>query len=89
MNHNSVRTSLDIRVAARQRIVHALFKNQRFASGNNHKLLRAKRILSGCNLGTEVLDGVLSLLNLGAEERVFLETRLILYDDHRYSHTFQ
>ena len=74
-----VRAGLDVCAAARQGVVHALLQDQRLATGDYHELPCSQCLLAGCDLDAEVIYGILSLLDLGAEKRVLLESALVLY----------
>ena len=63
-------------------------ENQGFNPCADHEFLRALGFLAGADLRTEVLNGVLRLDHLGAEEAVLLEAGLVLDNDHGNSEAF-
>ena len=54
-----------------------------------HEIIRQLCLFAGCDLGTEVLDAVLGLHHIVAEEGIFLKSGLVLNNDGGNSHFFQ
>ena len=82
VDHDAVGTGGHVGVAAFQGVVHGLASDQGFAAGNHHEVFSDLGVLARTDLGAETFDGVLRLDGVGSEERVLLESHLVL-DDHR------
>ena len=82
MNHDRVGARVGKRKRTFKRIFHAAFENKALDSRTNHKVLGALRLLSRPDFFTEIRNRRLRLLHLGAEQTVFLESGLILDNDH-------
>ena len=89
MNHYSIRPCLSESKSSLQSIFHTLFQNQTFDSGTNHKVLGSLGILACPDFLGKGFNTILCLLHLCPEERIFLQSRLILYNHHGYPKTFQ
>ena len=89
MDHDGIRPRFHKGKGAFQGILHPLLQNQALNPGTNHEFLRPLRILSGTNLLRKMSDAVLRLLDFRSEERVLLQTGLVLDNHHRYAETLQ
>ena len=89
VNHHTISSCSHVSMATLQGIVYRLTSYERLATRYNHKVACYLRFLSGTNLGTESLYRVLCLHSIGSEERVLLESHLVLNDDTRNAKTLQ
>ena len=90
VNHNAIGTTLlYVCTAALQCIVNALASNETLAAGNNHEVLGHLSVLACTYLLAEMLYSILCLDGIGAEERVFLQSHLVLNDNGRDTVAFQ
>ena len=81
VDHDAVCSRRNVGIRPCERVVKALLEDQALDARDDHELLCALRGLARCNLLGEVLDGILRLRDLRAEERVALCARLVLDDD--------
>src|SRR5690606_14753442 len=89
VNHDAVRARREIGPGTRHRILHALVQDEAFDSGNDHEVVGGLGILASHDLGGKVLDAVLSLRHIVAEQGVLLEATLVLYDRRRYAESLE
>ena len=89
MDHNTIRSRCYESSGTVQCIFHASLQDQAFDSGNDHEIICQLCLFAGCDLGTEVLDAVLSLLHIVSEEGIFLKSGLVLNNDGGNTHFFQ
>ena len=78
VNHNPVSSSLHIRQTAFDGVVNGLSCNQALATGNNHEVRCNLRPFSFPDLIAEILDGVLYLCCIGPQQRILLQSGLVL-----------
>ena len=89
VDHDAIRPGIPEREGTGERIFHATLKNQAFDTRDDHEVIGELDLLASCDFGTEFVDGSLGLLDLGAEEGVLLQTRLVLDDDGGDAHTLK
>ena len=83
MDHDPVRAGLDVRRRPRHGVLHAHPENEALDAGDDHEVARHLRPLALCKSVAEVLDRVLRLVRIGAEEGVSLQAALVLDHDGR------
>ena len=89
MDHNGIGSGLHKCKCAFQSVVHTLFQYEALNPGANHKVFCFLGFFTGFDLLAEVLNRILLLLDLCAEQGVFLQSDLVFYDDHRNPHTLK
>ena len=89
MDHDGVRACRRKGEGPFQRVLHALFQDQALNPGADHELLRPLGFLARPDLFAEVLNAVLGLDDLRAEEGILLQAGLVLNDHHGHAHPLQ
>ena len=89
VDHDAVGARRHISGSALQSVFHPLFEDKALDARDDHEIVRALRLLTRRDLRREVLDRVLLLLDLRAEERVLLEADLVLQDHGGDAHALQ
>ena len=89
MDHNSVSARLNKRLGARKGVVHSALQNKAFDTRYYHKVVGELSLFARGDLRAEVLDRILGLNDLCAEQRVLFKSGFVLDDNRRNAHALQ
>ena len=89
VDHDAVRSGSTERVRTFQRVRHSLFEDQALDAGDDHEIIGQLHLFPGGDFFAEMLDGILCLLRLRAEQRILFQADFVFNDDGGNAHALE